>query len=226
MTGNFESRAVSIWYTDVFEEIVVFSDQEYEKICMDAQGADLTVLMNIPASTDKYEQITEKIYSYAKEHSQINFFDSEDGNLIYERRPCMIKNRQNKVFRLCTAIMNFLTLLVCILMILVEAVESESRRREWKFQHLLQLGIMEKKQKRNFYQELLLNVKLGLLGGIPSGFLLLAARTVHKKMSEKWTMLYLLEGMGISLLLMVGLLIIMKCISHRKYSKLKGRDEK
>lgn len=223
LTGNFESRAVSVWYTDVFEEILVFSDQEYEKICSGTQGADLTVLMNISRS---YDEVVEKVRSYAKEHSQVNFFDSNNGNLIYERTQCLIEYRQNKIFNLCTAVMNFAVLFVCILMILIEAVESESERYKWKFQYLSRLGMAEKKQKRNFYQEIFMTVKIGLLGGVPFGFLLMVAKVLHKKAAAEWMLIYLIEGLSAALILSGGLLLIMRGIAGSKFLKLRGRNKK
>lgn len=223
ITGNFESRALPAWYTDVFEEILVFSDREYDEICGNTQGANLTVLMDIPKS---YDKVVKSIRSYAKKFSQVNFFDSEGGNLIYERRECLIENRQNKIFNLCSAIMNAVILFVCILMILIEAVESESERQKWKFQYLSRMGMSEKKQKRNFYREINMTAKIGLLGGIPYGFLLMMAKALHKKMEVKWTLIYLAEGIGTALVLSGGLMLIMRGISRGKFLKLRGRNEK
>ncbi len=223
LIGNFESRALPEWYSDVFEEILVFSDQEYERIRVDAQGANLTVLMDIPES---YDEVVKKIHLYAKEFSQVNFFDSEGGNLIYERTRCLIESSQNKIFNLCTAVMNIVILSVCILMILIEAAESESEKQRWKFLYLSRLGMPVRKQKRSFYKEILMTVKVGLLGGVPFGFLFMMAKALHKKMGTEWTMIYLLEGIIAALILSVGFVLIMRVISYNKYMKLKGRSKK
>ena len=68
--------------------------------------------------------------------------------------------------------MNAVILFVCILMILIEAVESESERQKWKFQYLSRMGMSEKKQKRNFYREINMTAKIGLLGVYHMGFCL------------------------------------------------------
>lgn len=50
ITGNFKSRQLeeSGIKGKVFEEIIVFSDAEYERISKTARGSDLTVAINIP----------------------------------------------------------------------------------------------------------------------------------------------------------------------------------
>ena len=50
ITGNFKTRVLSTsnMNTDVFEDIIVFSDKEYKRISNKAEGSNLTVLMNSP----------------------------------------------------------------------------------------------------------------------------------------------------------------------------------
>ncbi|MFR7759507.1 MAG: hypothetical protein ACLU1X_00605 [Peptoniphilus grossensis] len=50
ITGNFKTRVLSTsnMNTDVFEDIIVFSDKEYKRISNKAEGSNLTVLMNTP----------------------------------------------------------------------------------------------------------------------------------------------------------------------------------
>lgn len=220
VTGNFKSKAVeAAWKTELFDEIIVFSDPEYEKIRQEAEGADLAVLMDIPK---EYDQVSEAVHSYAKEHSEVDFFDPEGGNLIYERIPCMIENRQDKIFQICTAAMNLIILFVCILMILIEATESKREKQKWKVRYLYRLGMDEKKRKKNFYQEILFTPEVGLFGGIPLGFLFMMAKALYKNIGASWTLIYLLEGIGISLLLCVLYLMIMKLVARRRFSKVEG----
>ena len=79
--------------TDVFEDIIVFSDHEYDKISQKAKGSNLTVLMNV---VQNYDAVVNKIANYAAKHSQINFFDYHDGNLIYDKKPCTIENQETE----------------------------------------------------------------------------------------------------------------------------------
>ena len=71
-----------------------------------------------------------------------------------------------------------------------------------------------------------MTAKIGLLGGIPYGFLLMMAKALHKKMEVKWTLIYLAEGIGTALVLSGGLMLIMRGISRGKFLKLRGRNEK
>lgn len=223
LTGNFKTRAVeSGWKTELFDEIIVFSDEEYEKISQGAEGADLAVLMNIPKD---YDKVSEAVHSYAKEHSEVDFFDPEGGNLIYERELCMIENRQEKVFQICTAAMNLAILFVCILMILMEAAESEREKQQWKARYLYRLGMDEKKRKKNFYREILFTLEAGLIGGIPAGFLFMAAKALYKDMGAGWTLTYLVEGLGICILLCGLYLLIMGLVARRKFLKTEGEHK-
>lgn len=52
------------------EEIIVFSDAEYERISKTARGSDLTVSINIPQN---YNRVVNDIYKYAERNSQVNF---------------------------------------------------------------------------------------------------------------------------------------------------------
>ena len=55
-----------------------------------AKGSNLTVVMNVPQN---YDVVVNKITNYAAKHSQINFFDYHDGNLIYDKKP--VHNRRS-----------------------------------------------------------------------------------------------------------------------------------
>lgn len=72
ITGNFKSRQLeeSGIKGKVFEEIIVFSDAEYERISKTARGSDLTVAINIPQN---YNRVVNDIYKYAEKNSQVNF---------------------------------------------------------------------------------------------------------------------------------------------------------
>lgn len=65
ITGNFKSRQLeeSGIKGKVFEEIIVFSDAEYERISKTARGSDLTVAINIPQN---YNRVVNDIYKYAE----------------------------------------------------------------------------------------------------------------------------------------------------------------
>lgn len=224
LTGNFESRAVKKWYSSVFEEIIVFSDAEFEQLRQGARGANLTVLMNIPKN---YEQVVKKVSDYARKHSQVNFFDAEEGNLIYERTKSLTENRQKKIFQLSAAIMNLVTLIVCSIFLLIEAIENEKEKREWKYQYWIRLGMSIKKRKKTLYNEIWMTAAAGILGGVPFGFLLMMAKTLHKNMGIKLTIIYMMEGIGVSILIAGIILVIVRCISYSKFMKLeeKNRNE-
>lgn len=223
LTGNFKSRAgIEKWDCDTFDAVIVFSDQEYKRISPTARGANLAVLMNIPES---YDEVTKAVYDYAKDHSQVNFYDYKGGNLIYEKKDMLIEDRQEKGCQLCASVMNMGILLMCVLTILMDAYENEYKKREWKYRFWCQMGMSEKKRKKNLKRDILLTVKLGIISGIPFGYLLMAAAVLHKDMTSYWSILYLLEGVLLSLVVSGILLCIMNAIACRNYQIL-DKDRK
>lgn len=220
LTGNFKSRAIKTWYSGVFEEIIVFSDAEFGRLRSDARGANLTVLMNIPKD---YKQVVKEVYAYAKKYSQVNFFDAKDGNLIYERTQSLIENRQEKIFQVSAASMNLIILIVCSVFLLIEAIEKEKERREWKYQYWNRLGMPIKKRKKTLYNEIQTVAVTGVVGGIPFGFLLMMGKMLNKKLGIKWSIIYMVEGIGISIMLAGILLVIVRWISHSKFFKLERK---
>lgn len=215
LTGVFKNKA---GYDVPYDAIIIFSDEEFEKISRAATGANLTVLMDI---SESYDEVVNQVRIYAKEHSQIDFYDYNQGNLIYEKTESLIISRQDKIFQICTNVMNLIILLVCCLMILIEVAESEKEKQIWKENYLSRLGMSNMKRKRTFYTESLITAKIAILGGIPFGLIFMMAQLFTRQLDKNMVMIYLFEGIGMAVLLSVVLLIVMKSITWKNFKNLK-----
>lgn len=223
LTGNFKTRTSNEnLKSSVFEEIIVFSDTEFSRIQDQARGANLAVTMNIPSN---YEKVTQNIYTYAKEHSQINFFDDYSENLIYTKNPLAIEDRQNKIFQLTSSVISAVIVLVCIIFVLIQEIENDYSNRSWKYQFYYRLGMEKKRRHQILVDEIWMTGKVAAIFGAPIAILLTITKIVCKKMSSKWFTLYFF-GMAESVILIcVIVFIIMKIVIHQIYKKLEVEVE-
>lgn len=132
ITGNFKSRQLeeSGIKGNVFEEIIVFSDEEYERISKTARGSDLTVAINIPQN---YSRVVNDIYKYAEKNSQVNFFDYKYGNLIYEKKELIVEEQEANMLKVSAMIINIITLVICIIFTLYNNIASYKNKMRWKY---------------------------------------------------------------------------------------------
>lgn len=96
------------------------------------------VIMDIP---EHYDEVAKEVYVYAKEHSQVNFYDWRAGNLIYEGRRQGIESRRQKLYGASPMLINIITLFMCVLFVLIEKVESDYEDIAWKYQFYCRSGI-------------------------------------------------------------------------------------
>ena len=77
---------------------------------MKADGANMAVMMNIP---ENYDKVVEEIKAYAKDHSQVNYFDVDNGNLIYEKKELLLE-RSKQSFYMWLQQREILSLCFCV----------------------------------------------------------------------------------------------------------------
>lgn len=205
LTGMYHSRALSDMRSEVWEQVIVFSDEYFQEIKGNAEGANLAVLIDTPKkmSEEQYGKLREEIYSYAAEHSQRNYLDYKDGNLIYERKTEFPQNQQRQLLRLTAAGVNIFILLVCSIFILWIKGNSDYDDLRWKYLFYRQSGMEGKKRKRCMKKEMFLAVKIALLGGVPSALVMLAADVSEKDLGVQMNLRYLIEIIGITGVLIV-----------------------
>lgn len=223
LTGNFKTRSLNM-ACDVFEDIIVFSDREFEQIRKNARGANLQVVMEIPENRD---EVLEKVYAYAEEHSQVNFYDYHGGNLIYEGRQLGIESRQQKTLGATAMLINIITLLLCLLFTLVQKIKGDYEDMEWKYQFYYRSGMTKRKRKRYVYKEVLMTAKLALCCGLPLSLLLMAEKVASKCLSAKWNFRYLAAA-GLAVAAAASMICLVSRIEARNtFSGIerKNRDE-
>lgn len=208
---------------DVFEDIIVFSDREFERIRGGARGANLQVVMEIPESRD---EVLEEVYAYAAEHSQVNYYDWQGGNLIYDGRQLGIESRQQKTLDATAMLINIITLLLCLLFTLVQKIKGDYEDMEWKYQFYYRSGMMKSKRKRYVYKEVFMTAKLALCCSLPLSVLLMAEKVLSKHLSAKWNMRYLGEMGAIVLAVTAVICLVIRIAAWNTFSGIerKNRD--
>ncbi len=226
VTGNFRTRILKNMeqyvglYSDIYEEMVVFSDGEFARVRDSARGSDMTVLMDIP---ENYQEVMDEVYAYAAEHSQVNFFDYKAGNLIYEKRTEQVIDREEKLLSACSMTINMITLLACMIFTIMEEAADDYNNLEWKSRFYCRSGLDEKKRKRAVYREVMLTVKVAVTAAVPVSFLLSVVKILYMRMDVIDTGIYLLEVTGLIAGSSTILLLIMRICAGRYFKKIEGR---
>ncbi len=201
MTGVYQSRGIEDWHGDVWEQVIVFSDEYYEQVKDTAEGADLAVMIHVPKdfAGDKYKSLYEEIYAYAQEHSQVNELDYRKGNnIIYEKTVEMGQNHRTQILRLSSAGINILILMLCIVFILWIKGKYDYADMRWKYQFLTLAGMEEAKRRACIKKEMLLAPMAAFIGGVPTALLFIAGDVSEKHMGAGWNLRYLWEMLGIA----------------------------
>lgn len=224
ITGNFKTRVLSTsnMNTDVFEDIIVFSDHEYDKISQKAKGSNLTVLMNV---AQNYDAVVNKIANYAAKHSQINFFDYHDGNLIYDKKPCTIENQENRMLNVSAMLIDMLVLFISIIFILLEKISSDYEALEWKYLFYYRTGMPEKKRRKNIYKEITMTSKVALITGMFIAAVMILVKILYKKMPVYWTKIYLAEAAVMIIGMTAIIMIIVRIAAWRSFKRSERRNK-
>ncbi len=201
MTGVYQSRGVGIWRGDVWEQVIVFSDEYFRQIKDTAEGANLAVMIRTPEhfGKEEYRRLYEEIAAYAKEHSQVNVLDGKRGNnIIYEKTAEMGQNHRTQVLRLSSAGINIFILMVCIVFILWVKGKYDYADMRWKYQFLSLAGMEAAKRRACIKKEMLVAPAAAFLGGVPAALIFIAGDVSQKHMEMSWNLCYLWEMLGIS----------------------------
>ena len=221
ITGNFKSRQLeeSGIKGKVFEEIIVFSDAEYERISKTARGSDLTVSINIPQN---YNRVVNDIYKYAEKNSQVNFFDYKYGNLIYEKKELIVEEQEANMLKVSAMIINIITLVICIIFTLYNNIASYKNKMRWKYTFFYRMGMNKVKMKRHLNREILLTTEIACISSIPFAFIMVLIKILYKDLSIYWTIRYI----GESLLVVVVLTIVIHFMVYGMANNVKKQIER
>lgn len=205
MTGVYQSRALEKWRGELWEQVIVFSDEYYRQISKAAEGANLAVLIRTPDtfSEGDYKRLLKDIKNYAAEYSQINALDYKFGNLIYEKAVEMGANRQDQILRLSAAGINILILMLCVIFILRIKGKYDYEDMKWKYQFFQLSGMGEERRRSYMKKEMLLPVFITLISSIPTAFLFIAGDVSEKRLGMDWNIRYAGEILGISVVMIL-----------------------
>lgn len=162
LTGVFESRQFGKLYGEVFEDIIVFSDDYYHSVKDSAEGANLAVLIN---GIEDNSSLKDEIYAYAKEHSEVNFFDYESGNIIYEKTDSLLKSSQWNIYNIVEAVLNIIGLYLCMAVIAFFKNKNEAVEISEKYRLYTMLGIPKKKRKSLIKKQISFSTRISSIFG-------------------------------------------------------------
>lgn len=221
LTGDFENPAIGELKGKVYEEVLVFSDEEFTKIRKSARGANLVVMMKIPMH---YNQVKKEVYNYAKIHSQINFFDSKKGNLIYEKQKCIMKSRQEKMFNVVSLTIDIMAMFMGVIFILIEKIQSDYSEIEWKYRFYKNCGMPLEKRKKNIFKEVLMTEKIVICCGTVLGMLAIIIKILFKSMSLRWSVIYFFATVFLCIIISAIMHITMKLMARSIFKKIEGNS--
>lgn len=217
LTGDFASRAIGDLKGEVFEEVIVFSDEEFKNISKSVGGIGLMVMMDIP---EYYNQVVKEVYDYAKIHSQVNFFDWNNRNFIYEKQTCIIESRQEKMFKVIAMIIDIIAMLVTVVFVLVEKTQSDYPEMEWKYHFYKNYGMPLGKRKKYVLREALISEKIAVSCGSVLGMMAVIVRIFLKKLPLKWNVIYFSGALFLAIMMALIVNGVMKIVAWRIFRKI------
>lgn len=196
LTGEEDAILTGVFRDAVSENVVVFSDEYYNKVCTDAQGANLAVMMDIPKH---YEEVVREVYAYAKEHSQQDMFSMEESNLIYEKKVLALETRQDNLLLATNAVLNILLLLVCGVCVLLIKLSCDYPDMEWKYHFFCQTGMPPQKIRQCIRKEIFTSAVVPVVCGLFVSIFFVLAEIYLKHMPMDWVIKYIAEVLLIAL---------------------------
>lgn len=99
LTGVFED---SKW-----EHIIVFSDEHFEELKAKADGANLTVMLNV---SEQEEAVASEINDYMNKQNEKQKADGNREFLLYEKNPLLLQSKQSHVIQVTIIVLNVIIL--------------------------------------------------------------------------------------------------------------------
>ena len=225
VVGTEDRILTGVFGSETCEHIIVFSDEYYQKNCVKADGANMAVMMNIP---ENYDKVVEEIKAYAQDHSQINYFDADNGNLIYEKKELLLERSKTKLLYVASAAGNIIIMLLCGIFVLSIKMECDFPETEWKYRFYIQSGMSSAKVRKGIIKECLLSGGLPVICGTIISILYCSMLLYAKHLQIEWVHRYF-KG----IILIVGAIWLLFAVfslifAYRNIRKIEGdsRDGK
>lgn len=187
IVGTEDRILTGVFGSETCEHIIVFSDEYYQKNCVKADGANMAVMMNIP---ENYDKVVEEIKAYAKDHSQVNYFDVDNGNLIYEKKELLLERSKTKLLYVASAAGNIIIMLLCGIFVLSIKMECDFPETEWKYRFYIQSGMSSAKVRKGIIKECLLSGGLPVICGTIISILYCSMLLYAKHLQIEWVHRY------------------------------------
>lgn len=147
----------------------------------------MAVMMNIP---ENYDKVVEEIKAYAKDHSQVNYFDVDNGNLIYEKKELLLERSKTKLLYVASAAGNIIIMLLCGIFVLSIKMECDFPETEWKYRFYIQSGMSSAKVRKGIIKECLLSGGLPVICGTIISILYCSMLLYAKHLQIEWVHRY------------------------------------
>ena len=219
VVGTEDRILTGVFGSETCEHIIVFSDEYYQKNCVKADGANMAVMMNIP---ENYDKVVEEIKAYAKDHSQVNYFDVDNGNLIYEKKELLLERSKTKLLYVASAAGNIIIMLLCGIFVLSIKMECDFPETEWKYRFYIQSGMSSAKVRKGIIKECLLSGGLPVICGTIISILYCSMLLYAKHLQIEWVHRYF-KG----IILIVGAIWLLFAVfslifAYRNIGKIEG----
>lgn len=164
-------------------------DEEFLNHLTDDEGvgANMAVMMNIP---ENYDKVVEEIKAYAQDHSQVNYFDADNGNLIYEKKELLLERSKTKLLYVASAAGNIIIMLLCGIFVLSIKMECDFPETEWKYRFYIQSGMSSAKVRKGIIKECLLSGGLPVICGTIISILYCSMLLYAKHLQIEWVHRY------------------------------------
>ena len=195
------------------ENIIVFSDEYYDRVREDAYGSNMIVMFTV---SEHYDEVMEQIEDY---------IDGDSESPVYEKQQLLFESRSEHLIYFVTAGSNVFVLFLCGIFVLIIKMENDDLEIKWKHELYLRSGMGRKKRIQCIWKEVSLSGRLALVFGLILSTVFVAAKIFTKRMSAYWAWRYLAQML--TLILGIGLVIavIVAVFAWRSVRKIERRDE-
>lgn len=192
LTGIFEG---SNW-----EHIIVFSDACYKNLEAKADGANLSVMLNLSGQD---HAVIKEIYDYMNEQYKIQKEDHVREFLLYEKKTFVLQAKQEHIVQAATILLNVAILAASLLFVWFIKVSCDLPDMKWKYEFYTRSGVEPKKRKRYIFKETFLSGAVPVAGGVLLSLPYIFSQIYLKHLPEEWFLKYLMR-LGLTLLGIVG----------------------
>lgn len=215
IAGVEERVLTGVFKNGISEDILVLNDQVFDKAYREVDGSKLTVLMKIP---EKYDEVVDAVRAYAKEHSQVDFFNEEGANLIYEKREELLISRERKIMLLTTLLIDLLVLVIANAFAFSEKMYNDEDEIIEKNKFYFLSGMTQKNRRKSIRKEVWTTTTFTILWASAVSWAFVLMKIVLKQLSLKWVLWYI-GGVGIGIGVLIVLLMGMTNTAARRMQK-------